>query len=340
EDAQRLAFVRGARELLVETRRDDGQSEYRLHHDAIRAHIASTLGAAVVRTHHAALARRLAIWPAPPDPTTRRYALRHALTHRAEAGAWPAAWQLAADMGFLEAKCRDLGVEDAEADLARAAERCRTGGDPATARRFEHLARAVVRESHWLRDAPDATAALIWNRLRRSGWSASDVDQQLRIPDGAAFLRVRHCVMRESAALVRDLVGHMLAVNACAVTPDGRRAISASDDRTLRVWDIDSGRALATLEGHTGRVISCGVTPDGRRAISGSSDHALRVWDLERGLALAVLDGHTDYVTACAVTPDGRRVVSASEDRTLRIWDLDGLRLLATLTGHTGWVLA
>jgi hypothetical protein len=58
-DAQRRAFVRGARELLVETRRQDGQVEYRLHHDSIRAHIAGALGATAIRGHHVSLACRL-----------------------------------------------------------------------------------------------------------------------------------------------------------------------------------------------------------------------------------------------------------------------------------------
>ncbi|MGH2898332.1 MAG: hypothetical protein ACRDMZ_06625, partial [Solirubrobacteraceae bacterium] len=150
-DAHRHAFLRGARELLVESRRVDGTAEYRLHHDAIRAHIAATLGAAMVRAHHAALAHRLACWPAVADPAARRYALRHALTHRAEAGLWPETWQLAADLELLEARCRELGARDAEADLDRLAERCRATGDRAIADRLAQLARAVRRESHWLR---------------------------------------------------------------------------------------------------------------------------------------------------------------------------------------------
>lgn len=112
DEAQRRAFLRAAGELLVETRRSDGRSEYRLHHDSIRAHIAAVLGAAQLRGHHAALARWLASWPVPADAAARRYALRHGLTHRAEAGDWAEAWRLAADASFLEAKCRELGVGD------------------------------------------------------------------------------------------------------------------------------------------------------------------------------------------------------------------------------------
>jgi len=253
DEAQRQAFVRDASELLVETHRADQQTEYRLHHDAIHAHITSMLGPAVVRGHHAALARQLATWPAPRDATTRRYALRHALTHRAAAGDWTEAWRLAADMSFLEAKCRELGAHEAEADMARVASRCRASGDEVIGRQFDELARALTRESHWLRAAPEAIAAVVWNRLRRSGWSADDIEEKLRISPGAAFLRVRHGATRESPALVRDLVGHTGGVTACAVTPDSRRAVSASRDQTLKVWDLESGRLFATLEGHTAR---------------------------------------------------------------------------------------
>jgi AAA ATPase domain len=191
-DATRRAFLRGAKEVLVETQRPDGQREYRLHHDSIRAHIAQVIGDVALRGHHSALAQRLAMWPAPPQAVARRYALRHALIHRAEAGDWADAWRIAGDTSFLEAKCRELGAHDVEADVTRIAERSRAGGDTAIGRRFSDLARALARESHWLRAAPETTAAVLWNRLRRSGWSEDDLGSQLGVPVETAFVRVRH----------------------------------------------------------------------------------------------------------------------------------------------------
>ena len=120
-----------------------------------------------------------------------------------------------------------------------------------------------------------------------------------------------------------------------AVTPDGRRAVSASEDRTLRLWDLESGQTIRTLEGHTGSVRAVAVTPDGRRAVSASEDRTLRLWDLESGQTIRTLEGHTDSVRAVAVTPDGRRAVSASEDRTLRLWDLESGKEIATFTGES-----
>jgi hypothetical protein len=238
---QREEFKQTALELLIETRREDGVAEYRLHHDSIRAHIVEQIGRAVVRGHHAALARKLATWPASSDGVARRYSLRHALAHRAEASDWAAVGQLAGDLGFLEAKCRELGVHDVETDVARAAERCRAHGDEAIGRDLGDLARALARESHWLRDEPGVLAQQLWNRLRRMGWSVDDLGRWLRLPAGAAELvRVRHAVSRESHALLRDLIGHSDTVNACVVTPDGRRVISASNDKTLKVWDFRS----------------------------------------------------------------------------------------------------
>jgi WD40 repeat protein/nucleoside phosphorylase/tetratricopeptide (TPR) repeat protein len=338
--AQRETFVRGARELLAETLRPDETPEYRLHHESIRAHVAAAIGARELRRHHLALAQRHTTWPASKDATARRYALRYALTHRVEAGEWAEAWRIAADMSFLEAKVRELGVHEAEADVAHAAERCRASGDEVLGGRFVDLARAIGRESHLLREAPDATAALVWNRLRQSGWSEDDVDEQLHVSAGASFLRVRHLATRESPALVRDLIGHSSSVTGCAVTPDGRRVVSASQDHTLKVWDFDSGRCLATLQGHADLVSACAVTPDGRRLVSASHDHTLKVWDLDSGRPLAILRGHTEGVSACALTSDGRRVVSASYDQTLKVWDLDSGRTLATLQRHAGRVSA
>src|SRR6185503_19749925 len=191
-ESQRRVFVRGARELLVEGRRTDDTFEYRLHHDSIREQIAGAIGAAMLRKHHHALAQKLATWPPPRDTSGRRYALHHALLHRVEADAWTDACRVASDMTFLERKCRELGAQEVETDVARTAERCRTHGEEALCRRFEDLARALGRESHWLRAAPEATAALVCNRLRQIGWSLEELEQDLHLSTDARFMRARH----------------------------------------------------------------------------------------------------------------------------------------------------
>jgi len=135
--------------------------------------------------------------------------------------------------------------------------------------------------------------------------------------------------------LLRTLTGHARSVTAVAVTPDGQRAVSASSDSTLKVWDLSSGRELRTLTGHTNEVTAVAVTPDGQRAVSASRDKTLKVWELASGRELRTLTGHTDVVTAVAVTPDGQCAVSASYDKTLKVWELASERELRTLTGHT-----
>jgi WD40 repeat protein len=107
------------------------------------------------------------------------------------------------------------------------------------------------------------------------------------------------------------------------VTPEGKRAVSASRDRTLKVWDLETGRELRTLKRHSDVVTAVAVTPEGKRAVSASWDRTLKVWDLETGRELRTLEGHSDVVTAVAVTPEGKRAVSASRDRTLKVWDLE-----------------
>lgn len=141
-------------------------------------------------------------------------------------------------------------------------------------------------------------------------------------------------------SLIRTLEGHASVVTAVAVTPDGRRAVSASRDRTLRVWDLERGQVVRTLEGHIKAVTAVAVTPDGYNAVSASRDGTLRVWDLATGQMVRTLEGHSERVTAVAVTQDGRRAVSASGDRTLRVWDLETGRSLRILSGHNERVTA
>src|SRR5229473_2976779 len=150
-------------------------------------------------------------------------------------------------------------------------------------------------------------------------------------PDQVSLIKKAKSALHPAGTpLLRTLAGHSLPASGVTVTPDGKRAVSASYDRTLKVWDLDTGRALRTLEGHSLFVNGVAVTPDGKRAVSASSDNTLKVWDLETGRALRTLEGHTHHVNGMAVTPDGKRVVSASADNTTGIWETS--RILGILT--------
>lgn len=98
----------------------------------------------------------------------------------------------------------------------------------------------------------------------------------------------------ESARTLRTFDGHEEGVSAVALSPDGCRAVSASHDRTLRIWDLETGQLVRNLQGHTGSVQAVALMPDGHRAISVSHDRTLRVLDLETGQTLRTLDGHTE----------------------------------------------
>ena len=110
-------------------------------------------------------------------------------------------------------------------------------------------------------------------------------------------LLLRHPSQRRSyaphPACLMTLEGHKESITSVGITSGGKRAVSGSSDKTLRVWDLESGQCLKTLEGHTDDVRSVSITPDGKRAVSGSSDKTLRVWDLESGQCLRTLEGHT-----------------------------------------------
>ena len=138
--------------------------------------------------------------------------------------------------------------------------------------------------------------------------------------------------------LVRTLEGHSGRVTAVALFPDGERALSASDDDTLKLWDLETGQMLKALEGHSSSVTDVALFPDGRRALSASWDKTLKLWNLETGQVLKTLEGHSNEVTAVALFPDSRRALSASWDKTLKLWDLETGQVLKTLEGHSGWV--
>ena len=136
-------------------------------------------------------------------------------------------------------------------------------------------------------------------------------------------------------ALLKTIEGHTSAVKCVSITPDGKTAISGSSDKTLRMWDIDTGQCLLTLEGLTESVECVSVTPDGKRAVVGSDYQTMWLWDLENRVCLRPLYGHKGQVNCVSITPDGKRAVSGSFDESLLVWDLKSGQCLRSLDGHT-----
>ena len=81
-----------------------------------------------------------------------------------------------------------------------------------------------------------------------------------------------------------------------AVTAEGGVVVAGSDDGTIRVWDLATGRCARLLEGHANTVRTVVLTPDGQYAVSGSEDGTIRVWDLPTGRCAHVLVDHRDSV--------------------------------------------
>jgi WD40 repeat protein/Cdc6-like AAA superfamily ATPase len=140
-------------------------------------------------------------------------------------------------------------------------------------------------------------------------------------------------------ARMRVLEGHTDVVKCVSITSDGNRVISGSQDKTLRIWDLESGRCINTLEGHTDDVECVSITPDGDKAISGSRDKTLRVWDVENGKCLNILEGHTRSILCVNITADGSAAISGSQDSTLRLWDLENGQCIRIFEGHKAPVI-
>lgn len=116
---------------------------------------------------------------------------------------------------------------------------------------------------------------------------------------------------------------HEDRVNSIAITPDGKRAISASSDHVLKVWDLETANnQLASLEGHRNVIQCVSTSPDGRFALSGSLAGYIKVWDLESYEERLEFGAGESSIYTVLVSPDGKYVYSAGEDKALRIWDI------------------
>jgi WD40 repeat protein len=243
------------------------------------------------------------------------------------------------DFNRLEATVRADGI-DALNQTLNTALAFASESDEGVRERLSKLLRLFRRECHHLREwdsvcRPTALAQQVLFRAVSLGYQALAARAEQRLDELAQpYLVLRWRTIRESPALVRILTGHQGDVSSVAYSPDGRCLVSGAWDKTVAVWDAETGQRLFVLTGHQGDVSSVAFSPDGRRIASGAYDHTVRVWDAQTGQRLLVLTGHHGDVSSVAFSPDGRRIASGAWDKTVAVWDAQAGQRLCELTGH------
>ncbi|MEG4072189.1 serine/threonine-protein kinase [Microcoleus sp. Pol14C2] len=139
---------------------------------------------------------------------------------------------------------------------------------------------------------------------------------------------------------VHTLVGHSNAVTSVAFSPDGATLASGSEDKTIEMWKLETGKRWYTLTGHSDWVTCVAFSPDGATLASGGRDKTIQIWDLNKGKWWYALRGHEDRVYAVAFSRDGQVLASGSRDKTVQLWNLNKGRRMSALTGHAGGVEA
>jgi serine/threonine protein kinase len=124
------------------------------------------------------------------------------------------------------------------------------------------------------------------------------------------------------------------AINSLAFNPAGNILASGSDDKIIRLWDLNTKKVLSSLSGHTQAVKSVAFSPNGKILATASDDQTIKLWNLHTCQEIFTLYGHSHVVKSVAFSPDGQTIASGSWDKTIKIWDVNTGQEICTLTGH------
>lgn len=207
-------------------------------------------------------------------------------------------------------------------------------------------------QTHWL---PEATTApddwenqqlaqlldrLIAPDLEQRSHSAADVLTELQTIRGKqrypAIARSPRLSTWKCSATLKGHQGLFANINAVAIAPDGQQLASASDDKTIRLWELSTGQPQATLLEHTHFVKTVAFHPhDPVQLASGSRDRTIKIWDCQTHQVIHTLTGHQQSINALQFSPDGSLLASGSADKQVKLWQATTGELITSLQGHT-----
>ncbi|ETO29944.1 WD-40 repeat protein, partial [Reticulomyxa filosa] len=130
---------------------------------------------------------------------------------------------------------------------------------------------------------------------------------------------------------LKVLQGHLSPINSIKFSPDGICFVSASQDKTIRIWNMRLGKEIHILLGHLDAVNDARFSPTCESIVSCSDDKTVRLWDVDLGKEKKILEGHLGSISRVQFSPDGKMLVSSSSDGTIRLWDVVSGRELQCL---------
>ncbi|XP_014562143.1 hypothetical protein COCVIDRAFT_84634 [Bipolaris victoriae FI3] len=142
------------------------------------------------------------------------------------------------------------------------------------------------------------------------------------------------------SACLQTLEGHTSIVTSIAFSHDSTKLASASDDKTVRIWDMSTGTCLQAFTGHNETVTSISFSHDSTKLVSASKDKTIKLWDISSGTFSEISTGHSEAITSVAFSHDSNQLLSGSEDYTVKLLDISTSACRHSFEGHSAAVMS
>ncbi len=141
-----------------------------------------------------------------------------------------------------------------------------------------------------------------------------------------------HLAAQDTELVVRQ--GHKSAINMVKYSPTGQHVYSASDDKTIKMWDVNTGIDVNTFNAHSAGINCIELSSDGQTLVSGDKQGNIIVWNALTGEPIQQIAAHEGPVNVAKLSKDGQTIVSGGEDELLKLWNING-DTIKTIRGFT-----